>query len=248
MREVARITEGTQVTTTQPAALDAKESLRQPVWHVVVLCVLTCFAYVFYWFYKNWRDLQAVASSDTEKRQDVQSPAASDRQDAQPSYTRAELERFRDISPPLRALGLILPLINFLFGIALPAGLVIGLGLVFSAGALFLAATLIDGIAAINPSPTSFPRRHPHLATASILMALVASMSLSKLPDPFWLLSLAGSIPLAITQSWLNSYWLSVEPPSSMVRHAFSGKELIAIIIGSLLLGLILAGMMIGVH
>src|SRR5262245_58414969 len=64
-REVVTITEGTQVPSTKSAAVETKESLRQPVWHVVALSVLTCFAYVFYWFYKNWRDLQAFASCDS---------------------------------------------------------------------------------------------------------------------------------------------------------------------------------------
>ena len=217
---------------------------------MVVLRVLTCFGYVFYWFYKNWRDLQMAASSDCGPGREQQSPAAESPRSAGviPPAEQPELERFREISPPLRTVGLILPLINFLFGIVLPAGLVIGLGVLFSAGAVFLAATLIASIAAISPSHGSFPRCHPRLATAFVLIALIGAMALARLPDPFWLLSLAGSIPLAIVQSWLNSYWRSVEPPSLLVRHAFSGKELVTIIIGSLLLGLIIAGMMIGVH
>lgn len=32
-------------------------SLRQPVWHVLVLSILTCKLYLVYWYYKNLRDL-----------------------------------------------------------------------------------------------------------------------------------------------------------------------------------------------
>ncbi len=269
----------------EPAEIDAIDSRRQPVWHVVGLCILTCFAYVFYWFYKTWRDLQSAAAGKAEGSQDPRAmPAATSSaiaaagevegpQDprAMPAATSSAiagagevegpqasqtmptaggvtLERFRDISPPLRTLGLILPLINFLFGIILPPALVTGLGLLFSALALFLAVTLIDGIASIHPDSNSFPKRHPHLATALLMTSLVGSMALTRLPDPYWLLSLAGSIPLAVAQYWLNTYWKSVEPEGLLVRHAFSVKELLAIILGSLLLGLIGAGMMIGVH
>lgn len=128
----------------------------------------------------------------------------------------------------------------------LPAPIVIALALLFSAGAFYLATMLIKGIAELSPDLGSFPRRRPLLATCLIMAALIGSMSLARLADPFWVLSFAGSIPLAVVQSWLNDYWRSVEPPELSVRQAFTGKELIAILFGSLLLGLVMVHLVMG--
>ena len=60
-------------------------------------------------------------------------------------------------------------------------------------------------------------------------------------PQVMHLNNLAG-IPLAIAQLWLNAYWRSVEPPAMTIRHAFTVKELLAIIVGASLLGLVATG------
>src|SRR6185295_16770392 len=66
------------------------ESKQQPVWHVIVLCILTCTAYVWYWFYKNWRDLSDAATLRAE--------------------TEPGLQNFKDISPMLRTIGSFIPI------------------------------------------------------------------------------------------------------------------------------------------
>ncbi len=78
-------------TTTEQSAPD---SLKQPAWHVLVLCWVTSIAYLIYWSYKNWRDFskQAALVSDA-----AQSEA---------------LKPFKDISPLLRSIGLFVPVLN----------------------------------------------------------------------------------------------------------------------------------------
>lgn len=180
-------------------------SLRQPVWHVIVLSILTCFAYPIYWFFKNWRDLKAEALSER-------------------GQTNSNLEQFADISPMLRTIGLLVPIFD-----------------------IYIALTLIKGIAELNPSDNSYSRKHPLIASGLVMGAIIALVYLQTLPGILYLLSFAASIPLAVVQSWLNNYWKSVEVPDLIVRQTFTGKELIAVILGGLLLGLILAGTMCGV-
>ncbi|HEY9870492.1 MAG TPA: DUF4234 domain-containing protein [Candidatus Obscuribacterales bacterium] len=213
------------VTVNQHAEITLRESLRQPAWHVIALSVLTCCSYLFYWFYKTWRDLQAYAH---DRATDPGSP----------------LSHFAGISPPLRTLGLLLPLVNFLFGIILPRLLVLTMGVMFSILALYFCVTLIYGIARLHPNAASFARRRAPLATGLIVLGLVGFTSLAKLADPFWLLSFGCCVPLAIVQSWLNAYWRSVEDTELAVRQAFTIKEILAIIVGSLLLGLVLANLL----
>lgn len=79
-------------TTTEQSPPD---SLKQPAWHVLVLCWVTSIAYLIYWSYKNWRDFSkqaALVSGDA-----VQSEA---------------LKPFKDISPLLRSIGLFVPVLN----------------------------------------------------------------------------------------------------------------------------------------
>lgn len=180
-------------------------SFRQPAWHVIVLSILTCFAYPLYWFFKNWRDLKAEALSERGK-------------------TNPNLEQFADISPLLRTIGLLVPIFD-----------------------IYIAVTLIKGIAELNPKDNAFSRRHPLVASGLVMGFVIALVYLQTLPGILYLLSFTAAIPLAIVQSWLNNYWKSVELPDLIVRQAFTGKELIAVIVGGLLLGLILAGTMCGV-
>lgn len=73
----------------------APDSLKQPAWHVLVLCWVTSIAYLIYWSYKNWRDFSkqaALVSGDA-----AQSEA---------------LKPFKDISPLLRSIGLFVPVLN----------------------------------------------------------------------------------------------------------------------------------------
>lgn len=174
-------------------------SRQQPAWHVVALCVLTCQAYPFYWFYKTWRDLSQQA--------------------ALPENSQLEaLRPFAGVSPLLRSIGLLIPIWH-----------------------LYLAFGLIKGIASLYPKSNSFPVAHPRITGALVLLAISALLSLSALPGSLYLLSFTAFVPLALAQHWLNAYWAKVESKDLIVRHAFSGLELAAIILGSLWLGLILA-------
>lgn len=178
---------------------DQQESLRQPLWHVVALAILTCSAYTFYWFYKTWRDLAAFAAESSEEK--------------------PELARFAKQSCLLRSMGLLVPVLN-----------------------IYLALDLLKGLAELYPHPHSAVRKHP-LACATALTAGLSILGMaSRLPGAFYLLSLSVCVPLVIAQMWLNEFWRSVEPDNMLVRHAFTVKELGAIIVGSLLLGLVVAG------
>lgn len=130
---------------------------------------------------------------------------------------------FKDINPLLRMFGLFVPILH-----------------------IYLYLTLVLGIANLNPAPNSLPRKHPLLVSGILLGMMIAALSCWKLEGPAYLLYLLASAPLALVQHWLNSYWDSVEPPGLLTRHAFTWKEMLAIILGSSLLGLIVAGFMIG--
>ncbi len=169
-------------------------SLQQPVWHVVALCVLTCFAYCFYWFYKTWRNLAASGGK------------------------RPETAKYAEISPLLRTIGLFVPILH-----------------------VWLSFNLFSGIAKLYPNKTSTVSQKPNWSAALLVLAMIGFIYLTKLPGAWYFLSLGACIPLAVAQSWLNAYWQSLETKEILIRQAFTGKELVAIICGSLLLGLIAA-------
>lgn len=152
-----------------------------------------------YWFYKNWRALSYQAGTQVA----TDDPA---------------LRQFEKISPMLRTLGLVIPLVH-----------------------IYLAFDLIYGIAKLNPDCNSFSHRHPLSATIILIGIMIALLMLVMLPGNLYLFSFLASIPLAVAQSWLNTYWQSIEPASVETRQMFTGRELMAITIGSLLLGFIVA-------
>ena len=67
------------------------------------------------------------------------------------------------------------------------------------------------------------------MAGAVMTAALVALLSLYRLPGIYYLLYLLASIPLAAAQYMLNRFWSTCERPGLLVRQAFSVSELIAI-------------------
>lgn len=180
-------------------------SMQQPVWHVIILSIVTCFGYSFYWYYKTWRDLKSEALS---KR----------------GQEKPELEQFADTSPMLRTLGLMVPLFN-----------------------IYMALSLIKAIAELNPSENSYTKKHPLVSSGLVMGAIIALLCLYKLPGVLFMLSFTAAVPLSVVQLWLNKYWQSVESKDVLVRHAFTGKELIVVILGGLLLGLDCVGVMCGV-
>lgn len=110
---------------------------------------------------------------------------------------------------------------------------------------IYLALTQLKGLAELHPNANSFPRRHPLVSSGLVLAAMIGMGFLSRLPGAWFLLSLLVCLPMAVAQSWLNAYWRTREHKPLQVRHAFTVKELISIIIGSLLLGLVTAGFFI---
>lgn len=136
--------------------------------------------------------------------------------------SKPDLAQFANKSCLLRTIGLIVPILNFWLGFG-----------------------LLKGLASLHPDTGSFPKKHPIAAPLLLLVSITAMEFLAALPGSLYLLSFLVCVPLCVAQSWLNAYWVSVEDPPRLVRHAFSIKELAAIIIGSLWLGLVLAGFFI---
>ncbi|CAN5386389.1 hypothetical protein BH10CYA1_BH10CYA1_52430 [soil metagenome] len=74
---------------------DFVESKAQPLWHVIVLNILTMSAYTIIWFWKTWRDLAEHANSI-----DMDVPAA------------PVVMKLRNVSPVLRTLGALVPVLQ----------------------------------------------------------------------------------------------------------------------------------------
>lgn len=199
----------------------APDSLKQPAWHVLVLCWVTSIAYLIYWSYKNWRDFSKQAALVAE----AGDPDGNGAGHKSPDLSQAEaLKPFKDISPLLRAIGLFVPVLN-----------------------LFLIVTQFLSIAQLVPDEKSLPRRSPLLAAGIVFGSFISLTFLFCFPPPFFFLGLLSAVPFAFVQHWINRYWDSVEPPGRAMRHAFSVKELIVIIFGGMLQGLTVVGYMLGV-
>jgi hypothetical protein len=117
-------------------------------------------------------------------------------------------------SPVLRALGTAVPLLQ-----------------------LYLTTTFFVRAAALNSADT-FARKRPWLAGVGLAAVMLACFCLAKLPSYWRLLYLLAVIPLMVAQQWLNIYWHKTEPAGTIVRQAFSAGELVALILGAVLLGL----------
>jgi hypothetical protein len=74
---------------------DFVESKAQPLWHVIVLNILTMSAYTIIWFWKTWRDLAEHANSI-----DMDAPAD------------PVVMKLRNVSPALRTLGALIPVLQ----------------------------------------------------------------------------------------------------------------------------------------
>ncbi|HEY9731668.1 MAG TPA: hypothetical protein V6C89_07135 [Drouetiella sp.] len=180
---------------------DFIQSKAQPLWHVVVLNVLTLSAYTIVWFWKTWRDLAEHANAID---MDVPSNPA--------------LWKLRNISPVLRTIGGLVPILQ-----------------------IFLTSVLFSRCAELNPEPNSFAHKNPIASGMLMTLFMFACLSLYRLPGPLMLLFLLYIAPFVLAQSWLNRFWRSQEPPNALLRQAFSAGELTALILGSILLGLMLA-------
>lgn len=223
-------------------------SLKQPVWHVLVLGMLTFKIYLVYWVYKNWRDLaeqqakiayaekaltateSGIESSSAEKQNMEQSgnqvPTGSAQELPQhksllESISPKHLESFKDCSPHIRAVFWLIPYAND-----------------------YLFFTLACGIARLQ-NGAGFVAKHPSIWALTMTAASFLLSYLVFLKDAYYLLFLLSVIPAALVQHELNKYWDSVEKPGLLTRHGFSGKELVGLIAGALYIGFILCSFML---
>ena len=194
------------ITSTSASTKEFKESRVQPIWHVLVLNMFTGLAYSLFWFYKAWRDLSAHAA---EKFQAAENLVGTD----------FELRHFKDISPLLRTIGMVVPVLQ-----------------------LYLFFMLVFNLAKLHPRQTSLPRRHPVISASVLSLSFCGSIMLANLPGAWYLLYVLAAIPLAVAQLWLKSYWHTEEPDGLMVRQAFSTSELLLLILGAIVVGLVVTG------
>jgi|GEM_PF-1446006 hypothetical protein len=111
----------------------------------------------------------------------------------------------------------------------------------------FVIATLFRDIAAAVPNDEYFARKNPTFAGLALTLAMACLWMLGRLEGPAFLLFTLVSIPLAIAQSWLNTYWDKVEPQEyrdqeTFVGGGFSPIELISIIVGAMAVALVILG------
>jgi hypothetical protein len=192
--------------TANPDALP-EESRRQPVWHVIVLTVLTLFAYSIVWFFKNWNQLVKFSQAEAEHK---------------PMSTRARNQ--------LAVIGKTNPYI--------------WAGLLLLPGIQLLATTrFFSDVARIYPHEAGPMTKHPLLFGIVMSGLMVGLLCLAQLPGALYLLFLSACLPLAAAQHMLNQFWQEQEPKGLLVRQAFSVSELLALILGSLVLGLIITGL-----
>jgi hypothetical protein len=217
--------------------VDILDSRQQPAWHVLVLGFFTFNMYVGYWAFKTYADLkrESIEVNGYPENPDAQAAGIVTRAVLKPipprkpklhldTHTRDTLQIFSRVSPGLRGIGMMVPILQ-----------------------IYLAATLTIGISNLLPDENSFPRRNPLGATLLIAGAFVGSLSLGYLPQAWMFFATVAMIPIAVLQHWLNKYWLSVESEDLLVRHGFNLWEMLTIIVGAMLMGFVIAGFMIGV-
>jgi hypothetical protein len=229
-----------------PILLDSQQ---QPAWHVVVLSFFTLGAYNMFWLYRNLRDLCCVSqqlqasiqsenkASPSAVKSDVESsglPATTTETDYDSDKTLTP-EELEDIHIRLGRAGTLDPFIQFaqarpIFTTALFAIPVVNLLVLLGFG--HMCAKLI-------PDSESFARKNSQFSGFVLALLFGALTLLIRLPEPFQLLYLTSAIPLAVVQIWLNRHWKTVEDNKRLARQAFNPLELVAIVSGAALIGLI---------
>lgn len=187
------------------------DTLRQPVWHVLVLSITTLTAYIFYWCYKTWRDLALHFHQSTPEHEALSDCGA--------WLGPKRLASFQHVSPGLRTVVMFIPYAND-----------------------YLFFTLALGIAQRVPNLQSFPCQHPMLCAVGLSMVHFLAAFFAFFPEPWVMLYVLAALPAALLQHWLNKFWAAVHPDKKLMRHGFNFGEIIAIVLGSLLWGLIVVG------
>ena len=195
------------------------DSKQQPAWHVVVLSIFSLCTYVPIWFYTAGSRLEKEASRlKDESTLDLAEKNA-----------LARLER----AGPRKAFTEMtdLHLIISTFLMCLP---VINLFVLMRYAAKY--ATLIPDS---QDAYYNWVRNNPTFAAFLVACTFGALVLLNKLPGNWFLLFTLASLPLAVVQSWLNKHWKNYENEEYLARQAFSPLEILIIIAGASLLGMI---------
>ncbi len=198
-----------------PVLLDSQQ---QPAWHVVVLSFFTLGAYNMYWLYRNLNSL-CQASNQLQRSINGEDPDP-ELEDAHIRLGRAgTLEaylKFTQARPILTTALFAIPVVNLLVLL----------------GFAHMSAQLV-------PNHESFVRKNSQFSGFVVALLFGALTLLIRLPEPFQLLYLTSSLPLALVQIWINRHWKAVEDNKRLARQAFSPLELIAIVTGAVVIGLI---------
>lgn len=134
------------------------------------------------------------------------------------------IAKYANSRPWLNGLLMIVPIVNF-----------------------FVVATLFRDIASAIPDKETFARKNSTFAGLALALAMASIWMLGRLDGPAFLSFTLVSVPMAIAQSWLNSYWSKVEEQeyrgkTTFVGGGFSPIELISVIVGAMGLGLVVLG------
>lgn len=192
------------------------ESQQQPAWHVVVLSFFTLGAYNMYWFYRNLNSL-CQGSNQLQQSIDGKDPELEDvhirlgRDGTLDTYLK-----FGQARPILTTALFAIPVVNLLVLL----------------GFAHMSAQLI-------PDRNSIVRKNSQFSGFVVALLFGALTLLIRLPEPFQLLYLSSALPLAVVQIWINRHWKAVEDNKRLARQAFSPLELVAIVTGATVIGLI---------
>ncbi len=209
------------------------ESNRQLLSHVLVLNVLSCTAYSWWWYYKNWKELQAFAKNATEE----ELAKVPDR-----PLAKKTMDYCRKMNVVVHAIGTIPPFIQciFTFRIYKQIADLYPLKGEEAAGGTQPPelARALNKLWAVNPAMT---------ALILTLLTLYFATSFHVGPEqvqPFFA-AFGTSIPLVVGQDMLNSFWRSVETPDKEPRKHFNNGEWVLLFFAIVFLAFNLLGLII---
>jgi hypothetical protein len=104
----------------------------------------------------------------------------------------------------------------------------------------FVTVVFCRTIAKLSPNSDSVIRKHALTVGVLLMLLFYAASTAIKLPGALSLLYLAAVFPVALVQHWLNQYWRSVEPEGMLVRQSFSASELVVLVFGITLTGMLI--------
>jgi hypothetical protein len=201
------------------------ESKRQLLSHVVVLNVLSCNAYAWWWYYKNWKELQAFAKKATEE----ELAKVPDRPQA-----KQTIEYCRKMNVVLHAIGTIPPFIQLIFTYRIFKQIADLYPLKeeeVAGGTQPPEFQLrgLDKICAVNPALTGI---------VFTLMILYFTTQMKIGPEALQPVigSTFATISLVVAQDMLNSFWRCVETPDKEPRKHFNSGEWILLFFAIVLL------------